>query len=93
MKSANIIRIVIGTSLILLVPLIAMLFTDDVDWGVFDFIVIGTLLIGAGVIYEFVTSKLNKKYRTPLAVVFVAAVVLAWVELAVGIFGSPLAGS
>jgi hypothetical protein len=93
MKSQNITRIVIGASIVLLVPLIAMLFTDEVQWGLFDFLIIGTLLIGAGVAYEFVTSKVDPKHRGALAVVFVAAVLLIWAELAVGVFGSPFAGS
>jgi hypothetical protein len=70
-----------------------MAFTDDVKWNLADFAVIGTLLIGAGLTYEFVTSKVNSKYRATIAVVFIAAVLLDWAELAVGVFGTPLAGS
>lgn len=92
MKVKNIIRIVIGTGLVLLVPLAAMLFTDEVKWELPDFIVIGALLIGAGVVFELVTSKVDAKYRGAIAVVITAAVVLIWAELAVGIFGSPIAG-
>lgn len=93
MNMNNIFRIVIGTALILMVPLVAMLFTDDVDWGLFDFLVIGTLLIGAGLTYEFVTSRVNPRQRGAIAVVIIAAVLLIWAELAVGVFGSPFAGS
>lgn len=93
MKLDNVLRIFIGAGLVLLVPLIAMLFTDEVQWGVFDFIVIGTLHIGAGLVYEFATTKVPKKYRGPIAVVIGALVLLTWAELAVGIFGSPIAGN
>lgn len=93
MKISNLLRIVIGAALILLVPLVAMVFTDDVDWNVFDFVVIGTLLIGTGVIFELVSARLNAKYRPVVAVVLLAALLLVWAELAVGIFGSPIAGS
>lgn len=93
MKRQNIFRILVGTALILLVPLIAMLFTDEVQWGVFDFVLIGALLLGAGISYEFITTKVAPKHRGAIAVVFIAAVVLIWVELAVGVFGSPFAGS
>ncbi len=93
MKAYNIFRIVVGTTLILLVPLIVMQFTDEVKWNWFDFTVIGCLLIGAGLLYELITTKLGSKYRAVMAVVFIAAVLLVWAELAVGIFGSPIAGS
>lgn len=92
-RNNNIIRIVLGTALVLLVPLVAMLFTDEVVWDWFDFVVIGTLLIGAGLTYEFVASRVNAKYRRAIAVVVMAAVLLIWAELAVGVFGSPFAGS
>ncbi len=89
----KIFRILIGATLVLLVPLIAMIFTDEVQWNLADFVIIGTLLIGAGLTFELITSKLNPKYRVSIALVFIAAVLLIWAELAVGIFGSPFAGS
>ena len=93
MKRKNIINIFIGTGLILLVPVIAMMFSESVDWKIGDFIVIGALLIGAGLLYEYLTTKINPKRRGTIAVIIVAAVLLIWVELAVGIFNSPFAGS
>lgn len=93
MKTDNIIRIVIGTALILMVPLLAMLVADEVNRGLFDFIVIGTLLIGTGLMYELATTRVIAKYRAVIAVVLVAALLLAWAELAVGVFGTPFAGS
>lgn len=93
MKANNVYRIIIGTALILMVPLVAMIFSDETNWNWFDFAVMGTLLIGSGLIFELVTSKLNAKYRPAAAVVVIGAVVLIWAEMAVGIFGSPIAGS
>ena len=82
-----------GTALVLLVPLLAMLVTDEVAWDWFDFAVMGGLLVGAGVLFEFTSKIIDKKYRPVIMVVFITAVVLIWAELAVGIFGSPIAGS
>ncbi len=93
MNIKNLTRSIIGTALILLVPLVAMLFTDEVQWNWFDFAVIGSLLFGTGVLYELLTTKLNTKYRVMVAAVLLAALLLIWAELAVGIFGSPIAGS
>lgn len=79
---------------LLLVPLIAMQFTDQVNWSPFDFLVIGTLLLGTGFICEIVLRKVKKfENRIVLCMVVVAALLLIWVELAVGIFGTPFAGS
>lgn len=93
MRKNNILRIVSGAGIVLMIPLIAMLFTDEVDWGLGDFVVIGSLLIGTGLMYELIASKVSPKYRVLVAVVLLAALLLTWAELAVGIFGSPIAGS
>ena len=94
MKKKNIIRIVLGAAVILLIPLVAMQFTDEVKWDLTDFVAIGILLLGAGFIYELTARKIrNAKHRFILGVVIVAAVLLIWAELAVGIFGTPFAGS
>lgn len=92
-KRKNILRIIIGTAAILMIPLVAMQFSDEWDWNLFDFIVIGTLLIGAGLTYELVSARANSKYRLPIAIAFAIAVILIWAELAVGLFGTPFAGS
>lgn len=88
----NSIRVVVGTGLILLVPLIAMMFTDEVNWTVTDFILMGALLISAGLLFTFVAGRVSARYRAVIAAVFIAVVLLIWAELAVGVFGSPFAG-
>lgn len=93
MKNNNIIRIVIGTALILLVPLLAMQFTDEVKWDVRDFIIIGVILIGAALVFELVTTSVDAKHRAFIGVVIAVMVLMIWAELAVGIFGTPFAGS
>jgi hypothetical protein len=90
----NIVSIVIGTAVILSIPLIAMQFTDEVQWNVFDFIIIGALLLGTGLMYELLATKLTTTtQRGVLAVVLLVVLVLIWAELAVGVFGTSFAGS
>lgn len=90
----SIINLAAGTGFILLIPLVAMQFTDEVDWNLFDFFVIGTLLFGSGLVYIAIARNIKDPlYRAILATVFVGLVFLAWAELAVGIFGTPFAGS
>ena len=52
------------------------------------------LLLGTGLMCELVMRKVsNIKYRVAICRVLLAALVLIWIELAVGIFGTPFAGS
>lgn len=86
--------IVLFAALLLLVPLIAMQFTAEVNWTLFDFAVAGVLLFGTGILCELVLRKVkNRTYRLALCAALLLALMLVWAELAVGIFGTPLAGS
>ena len=75
-------------ALILLIPLIAMQFSDEWNWDLFDFVCAGTLLFGAGLTYELVSKKGGTiAYRAACGVAVVTALVLVWVNAAVGIIG------
>ena len=90
----RLIGIVIVVALLLLIPLIAMQFTDEVQWSIFDFMIAGALLMGAGLIGELVASNIKKpKHRNVILLGLIVALLLIWAELAVGIFGTPFAGS
>ncbi len=91
----NRLKILIGAVvLILLVPLIAMQFTDEVTWDIGDFAVAAVLLFGTVLVIELVLRKVrSSKYRIVLCVAILAVLLLVWAELAVGIFGTPFAGS
>jgi Kef-type K+ transport system membrane component KefB len=94
MKNKRLIGIVLTVAFLLFIPLIAMQFTDEVNWTLSDFVVAGVLLLGTGLICELVMRKVNKtNHRIILCAVILAALVLIWVELAVGLFGTPFAGS
>lgn len=81
-------------ALLLLVPLIAMQFTAEVKWTLFDFVVAGLLLFSAGLALELVMRKVKKtEYRVGLCIAVLAVLFLVWAELAVGIFGTPFAGN
>lgn len=88
MHSKHFLRPAIVTVLILLVPLVAMLLTDEVDWGFFDFVFMGILLFGAGLTYELMARKVHSvTYRTAVGIAVVAFVLLVWINAAVGIIG------
>ncbi|WP_339752267.1 hypothetical protein [uncultured Winogradskyella sp.] len=90
----RIIVIFIAVILILSVPLIAMQFSANVNWSLSDFFIAGVLLSGTGLLLELVLRKVNKKEnRIILFVIIIALLLLIWIEFAVGIFGTPIAGS
>lgn len=79
---------------ILSIPLMAMQFTKEVNWTISDFLVMGILLFTTVFTIDFVLKKFKTlKSRLILIVGIVVLLALVWAELAVGIFGSPLAGS
>jgi len=79
---------------ILSIPLTAMQFTKEVNWTVSDFLVMGILLFATVFTINFVLKKFKTlKSRLILIVGIVVLLALVWAELAVGIFGSPFAGS
>lgn len=94
MKITRLTGLMLTAGLILLLPLIAMLFTTEVDWGPLDFIIMGTLLFGTAFVIDLVFKKVkNTEKRIIYAAIVLGVLFLIWAELAVGIFGSPFAGS
>ncbi|MDP3468691.1 MAG: hypothetical protein Q8S11_10180 [Daejeonella sp.] len=94
MKNRRLIIILSIAGILLLIPLIAMQFTNEVDWNIFDFLIMGVLLSGTGLLCELVMRKVKGRLNRIIicgAVLFVFF--LIWAELAVGVFGSPFAGS
>jgi hypothetical protein len=84
----SVVRVALATAFILLLPLLAMQFTDEVVWDLADFAVAGALLIGAGLTYELAARKAgNIAYRAAIGVALMAALLLFWVNGAVGIIG------
>ena len=69
--------------------------SDEVQWDIFDFIVGGVLLGVLSLALELVfrISEGSSRKRILLIAGVVLVFLLLWVELAVGIFGSPIAGS
>lgn len=80
--------------LLLLIPLFGNLFSNQVNWSLFDFIVMGFLLGLTGLSIHFIIEKLRNKTFKIVTIIFALIIFLViWVELAVGVFGSPITGS
>ena len=79
----------IGAALILLLPLVAMQFTEEVNWNVADFAFAATLIIGTGLTYELAVRKRSSVvYRAGVGVALAAVFILIWANGAVGIIGT-----
>lgn len=94
MKNKRLIILLFSVVILLFIPIIAMQFTDEVDWKIADFIIMGVLLMSTALACEWVLRKLKSlNTRILICGVILLAFFLIWAELAVGIFGSPFAGS
>jgi len=94
MKNKRLLIILALISLLQLIPLIAMQFTAEVDWTRSDFVIMGIMLLSTGLGCEFILRKVTKpKHRIVLCLVIFGAFFLIWAELAVGVLGTPFAGS
>ena len=79
---------------LLLIPLIGMAITDEINWSLYDFIIMGSLLISLSIGINFVSNRTkNLKNRYLYIGILVLIFTFIWAELAVGIFGTPFAGS
>ena len=81
-------------AVLLSVPFFAMQFTDEIDWDAMDFTIMGILLFGTGLVCELVLRLVKSIHnRVIICGAILIIFFLVWAELAVGIFGSPFAGS
>ncbi len=83
----DVLRVALATAALLLVPLAAMQLTRDVNWGAEDFLAAAVLLGGTGLAHVFLARLLRTpRRRILLGAGLGLALLLAWAELAVGIF-------
>ena len=98
MQTRSVIRWVLITAAVLAVPLLAMVFklgipdpgsrTDGVNWGPMDFAIMGVLILGAGLLFEYAASRAgNVAHKLAVGIAVAAGLLLIWVNLAVGMIG------
>lgn len=81
--------ILLGTAVLLLIPALGMLLSDEVAWGPGDFVAAAILLAGSGLTYELATRRLGRRaHRIAVGLLLAAALLAVWTELAVGIVGN-----
>ena len=90
MQNKNYLRWVLITAAVLAIPALAMAFQlgVGVNWGPMDFAIIGVLVLGAGLLYEYASSRAGTAaQRVAVAIAVGAGLLLIWVNLAVGMIG------
>lgn len=95
-QTKNYLRWVVITALFLAVPALAMALglgipdpgsgTESLNWGPMDFAIVGVLVLGSGLLYEYVSSRLGGSgtHRAAAGIAVLAGVGLIWVNVAVG---------
>ncbi|UPL49617.1 hypothetical protein [Hymenobacter sublimis] len=85
----SILRVALATGLLLLIPLVAMQFTHEVNWTFSDFVFAAVMLFGTGLTYVLIARKWNNlTYKLAVGVGVVAGLMLMWANAAVGLVGS-----
>ena len=83
----SILRVALITVGLLMIPAIAMQFSDEMNWGPGDFLVAGALLFGTGLLYVLITERTTRRSsRVAVGAGLAASLLAVWAELAVGIF-------
>ena len=79
---------------LLLIPILGNVFFDEFDWSLFDFILMGFILISLGFLINLIIDIVKKRYyKIILIIITLFFFILLYVELAVGIIGTPFAGN
>lgn len=93
-KNSRLVAILVIATGILLIPLACSFLTDEVKWSRSDYLAAAILLYGTGSGVELVLRAVKTKFaRLSLVGGLLIVLALTWAELAVGIFGTPFAGS
>ncbi len=97
-ETRAVLRWVLITAALLAVPLLAMVLklgvpdpgsgTDGVNWGPMDFALMGVLILGSGLLFEYASARAGTlAHKAAVAIAVAAGLFLIWVNLAVGMIG------
>jgi CHASE2 domain-containing sensor protein len=92
MKNKDIASVFVVTTVIL--TLASGLITGKTLWSLFDFILMGGILLGVGLLLVLASRKIKDRNHRKIALIaLIILFALVWAELGVGLFGTPFAGN
>lgn len=81
-------------ALLIGVAVLGNLFSKEFNWSSSDFLIAGIILLGIALIIDTIHRIVkNRTYKFLLFIAVLFVMILIWVELAVGFFGTPFAGT
>jgi dipeptide/tripeptide permease len=87
-------KLLISSTVILTIPILGKLYTDDFQWALPDFIIGAILLYGTSFMIDVILRKVQKKsHKIALNGLILLVLLCIWAELAVGLIGTPFAGN
>lgn len=89
MKRKDYLIIALAPLAVLLIPLVAMQFTTEVNWTAFDFAVMWVVLTIPTFLFRVLATRpwADRSYRLGAGLAVAAGLLMAWVSLAVQIIG------
>ncbi len=84
---------IIYTLILLTIPFLSNMYINDFNWSLVDFIIVGVLIFSFLSFTDFIRKKFSGIKEILAIIIIIIVFILLWAELAVGIFGSPFAGS
>lgn len=80
-------RAAIVTVAILLIPFIGTNISSEWNWSMADFLIMGTLIFGFGMIFQAAVNKVkDHNSKIIVGIVIIGIFLYVWAEMAVGIF-------
>jgi hypothetical protein len=90
----NLRRLCLLSPLLLLgIPALAMIWTDQVNWSLLDFCIMGAIVLALSVTIRLIRRFLPNRQKWIYILFVIILFILFWAELGVGIFGSPIGGN
>jgi len=77
--------------LLLAIPALAMIWTDQVNWSLLDFWIMGVLLLALSATIRLIRRSIPNRKKWIYILFLIVLFFLLWAELGVGIFNSPIA--
>jgi hypothetical protein len=85
MKKEQVIKIIMRSTVALIIPILGQLFVDGWNWGLGDFIFAWVFFNLLGLTYTFVTNKIiNRGTKIAAGICVIAIFAVVWIRLATG---------